>query len=78
MPWCGEQLADQAVVGLEAELGGWFASVCGVLPGVLGWIGSQWIFLVEGRVVQLVRPPLEVGQDYALGEVEAPWREVAG
>ena len=65
-------------MGLEAALGVWFASACGVIPGVLGWIGSRWIFLVEGRVVQLVYPPLEVGQEYALGTVEAPGREVAG
>ena len=72
MPWCGEQLVNQAVVELAAALGGWFASAYVVLPGVLGWIGSLWIFLVEGQVVQLVYPPLEVGQKYALGTVEAP------
>ena len=75
---CGEQLVDQAVVGLAEALGGWFARACGVLPDVMGWIGSRWILLVGGRVVQLVYPPLEVGQEYALGTVEEPWREVAG
>ena len=44
----------------------------------MGWVGSQWLFLVEGRVVQLVYPPLDVGQKYALGTVEAPWRKVSG
>ena len=53
-------------------------SACGVLLGVLGWIGSIWISLVGGRVVQLVYPPLEVGQEYSLGKLEAPGREVAG
>ena len=49
-----------------------------MLPGVLGWIGSRWLFLVKGQVVQLVYPPLEVGHKYALGTVEAPWWEVSG
>ena len=53
-------------------------SACYVLLGVLGWIGSLWISLLGGRVVQLVYPPLEVGQDYALRTVEAPGREVDG
>ena len=69
---------DQAFLELEAALGGWSASVCSVLPGVLGWIGYRWISLGGGQVVKLVHPPLEVGQEYALGTVEAPWREVAG
>ena len=46
--------------------------------GVLGWIGSLWISLVVGWLVQLVYPPLEVWQEYSLGKVEAPGREVAG
>ena len=71
MTCCGEQWADPAGVGLAAAWGGWCASACGVLLGVLGWIGSLWIFLVEGQVVQLVYPPLEVGQKYALATVEA-------
>ena len=45
-------------------------SACGVLMGVMEWIGSIWISLVGGRVVQLVYPPLEVWQAYALGKVE--------
>ena len=53
-------------------------SACGVLLGVLGWIGFLWISLVGGRVVQLVYPPLYVGNEYALGTVEAPVWEVAG
>ena len=53
-------------------------SACSVLLGVLGWIGSLWIYLMGGRVVQLVYLPLEVGKEYALGTVEAPGREVAG
>ena len=53
-------------------------SACGVLLGVLGWIGSLWISLVGGWVVQIVYPPLEVWKDYSLGTVEAPEREVAG
>ena len=78
MPWCGDKLVDKAVVGLAAALGGWFVSAYGVLTGVLGCIGSRWLFLEEGRVVQFVYPHLEVGQDYTLGTVEAPWQEVAG
>ena len=73
MTWCCEQLAYQAVVGLVVALGGWFVSACGVLPGVTGWIGSQWIFLVEGRVVPLVYPPFggweEVCTGYGVGAV---------
>ena len=65
-------------MGSAAAWGGWCASVCSVILGVLGWIGSLWISLVGGRVVQLVYPPLEVGQEYALGTVEVPGREVAG
>ena len=34
--------------------------------------------MVGGRVVQLVYPPLEVGQEYVLATVESPWREVIG
>ena len=45
--------------------------LCGGLLGVLGWIHSLSLSLVGGRVVQLVYPPLEVGQAYAMGEVEA-------
>ena len=52
-------------------------SACGVILGVLGWIGSLWISLVGVHVVQLVYPPFEVGQEYALGTVEAQEREVA-
>ena len=52
-------------------------SACGVLLGGLGWIGSLCIFFVGGRMVQLVYQPLEVGQEYALGTVEAPGQEVA-
>ena len=66
-------MEDEAVVGLAAVLGGWFLSACGVILGVLGWIGSRWLFLVEGWVVLLVYPPLEVGPKYALGAVEALW-----
>ena len=29
-------------------------------------------------MVQLVHPPLEVGQEYSLGTVEAPWWDVSG
>ena len=46
-------------------------SACGGILGVLGWIGSLWLSFVRGRVGQLVYPPLEVGQAYALGTVEA-------
>ena len=53
-------------------------SACGVLLGVLGWIGSLWLSLVGGRVFQMVYPPLKVGQECALGKVEAPGWEVAG
>ena len=53
-------------------------SQCGVILGVMGWISSLWISLVGGQVVQLVYPPMELGQDYALGTVEVPGREVAG
>ena len=53
-------------------------SAYGVLLGVLGCIGSIWISLVVGRVVHLVYPPLEVGQEYSLGTLEAPGWEVAG
>ena len=53
-------------------------SACGVLLGVLGWIGSLWLSLVGVQVVQLVYPPLKVGQEYSLGKVEAPGWEVAG
>ena len=53
-------------------------STCGVVLGVLGWIGSLWISLVVGWLVQIVYPPLEVWQEYSLGTVEAPGREVAG
>ena len=52
--------------------------MCSVILGVLGWIGSLWISLVGGRVVQLVYPPLEVGQEYVLATVESPWQEVIG
>ena len=65
-------------VELAVAWGGWCTSACGVLMGVLGWIGSLWISLVGGRVVQLLYPPLEVIQEYILGTVEAPGREVAG
>ena len=41
-------------------------SLCGVLLGGLGWIGSLWISLVGSRVVSPVYQPLEVGQAYAL------------
>ena len=51
--------------------------MCGVLLGVLGWIGYLWISLVRVRVVHLVYPPLEVGQEYAVKMVEALGREVA-
>ena len=77
MNWCVDKLEDQVIVGLVAALGGCFTSVCGVIPGVLGCIGSRWLFLVEGWVVLLVYPPLEVGPKYALGAVEALWREVS-
>ena len=78
MPWHSEKLAGQAVVGLAAVLVRWFASACVLVPGFLGWIFSRWIIFVEGRVVQFMYPPLELGQKYALVTVEVPWWEVSG
>ena len=49
-----------------------------MLLGVMEWIGSRWISIVGGQVVQLVYAPLEVGQEYVLATVESPWREVIG
>ena len=46
-------------------------SACGGLLGILGWMISLWLSFVGGRVVQLVYPPLEVGQAYSVGPVEA-------
>ena len=71
-------MEDQTVVGLAAALGGCFVSACVVIPGILGWIGPRWLFLVEGWVVLLVYPHLEVGTKYELGAVEALWQEVSG
>ena len=62
---------DRACVGLVIMWVGWCISACSVLLGVLGFIGSLCLSLVGGWVVQIVYPPLEVGQAYALGTVEA-------
>ena len=48
----------------------------------IGCSGVDWFPMYilggGGGVVQLLYPPLEVGQEYALGTVEAPGREVVG
>ena len=53
-------------MGMVAAWGGWCVRVYVGLLGGLGWIGSLWLSLVGSRVVPLVYPPLEVGQEYAL------------